>query len=213
MLTVQEMIQTIRSTVHDNKVLEYTDEQIIGTINAGIRFIRRQIKTIRPQMLMDSPITGMLQQGTESVDLPVEPTKVIDVHINGRAIKAINFLDIKNPTRRGRPMGYYLTGLKTLCVFPVPAEDVQYTIRVVGSAKRLTQLNDKSPLPDDMDDILIEYACIRLSMSNEFDMSAESQIMSAIIGQIQDVVLNIEDRANAVSGYFDPFITPWIGGN
>lgn len=202
MLTVKKMIQIIRSTVHDTQELEYDDDQIIGVINSGIRFIRRQIKNIRPQMLIHPPIRGTVLAGAMNFELPIVPTKIIDIFVDGSKLIAVNFLEIDHPMRQGSPALYYLTGQQTMNLYPIPNVDMEYMVRVVGSANEL-DIDGQSPLSDDLDDFIIEYACIRLSFANEFDMSQETQLLGVLIDQIKSNILNIEEPHTVVAGYFD----------
>ena len=41
---------------------------------------------------------------------------------------------------------------------------------------------------DEFDDFLIEYAAIRLSVGNEYDMTQESQLLANIYAQIQTLL-------------------------
>lgn len=62
--------------------------------------------------------------------------------------------------------------------------------------------NGKSPFPNEFDDMLIEYALIRLSMGNEFDMSQEMSVMSQIVAQLENI-LRERDTVYVISGYYD----------
>ena len=48
---------------------------------------------------------------------------------------------------------------------------------------------DNSPLLTEFDDFLVEYATIRLSAGNEYDMTQESQLMANIAAQIQQILI------------------------
>ncbi len=88
----------------------------------------------------------------------------------------------------GTPREFYLTGSQTINFFPIPIVRTKYTIRTVDDIDELTW-EDNSPLNTEFDDFLIEYAAIRLSVGNEFDMTQESQLMANIAAQIQQIIL------------------------
>ena len=88
----------------------------------------------------------------------------------------------------GEPKEFYLTGTQTINFYPTPTEPTDYTIRTVDDIKELTW-EDNSPLLTEFDDFLVEYAAIRLSVGNEYDMTQESQLMANIATQIQQVLI------------------------
>lgn len=88
----------------------------------------------------------------------------------------------------GTPTEFFLTGTQTINFFPIPTAPTKYTIRTVDDIEEL-EWADKSPLNDEFDDFLVEYAAIRLSVGNEFDMSQESQLLANIVAQIQRILV------------------------
>lgn len=50
------------------------------------------------------------------------------------------------------------------------------------------RFEDKTPLLNDFDDFLLEFATMRLSVDNEFDATQEQQILSAIQAQIMQIL-------------------------
>ena len=63
-------------------------------------------------------------------------------------------------------------------------------------------IDDNSPLLTEYDDFLIEYATIRLSIGNEYDVSQEQVIMGNIISQIQQMLFPPPPGVR-VRGYWD----------
>ena len=88
----------------------------------------------------------------------------------------------------GTPKEFFLTGTQTINFFPTPNIPTKYTIRTVDDIKELAW-TDSSPLNTEFDDFLIEYAAIRLSVGNEYDMTQESQLMANIAAQIQRILV------------------------
>lgn len=88
----------------------------------------------------------------------------------------------------GTPREFFLTGSQTLNFFPIPNQETKYTIHTVDDVKELAW-TDSSPLNTEFDDFLVEYAAIRLSVGNEYDMTQESQLMANIVAQIQRILV------------------------
>ena len=88
----------------------------------------------------------------------------------------------------GAPKEFYLTGTQTINFFPIPERPTKFTVITVDDIKELT-LQDNSPLNTEFDDFLIEYANIRLSIGNEYEVSQEQQVMANIYSQIQQILM------------------------
>lgn len=101
----------------------------------------------------------------------------------------------------GSPEVYYRTGWTGLSFYPIPHETTGYTIEYVPDIKELT-MDDDSPLLNEFDDLVIEYAQIRLSVGNEYDVSQDNQIMGSIYSQVIDM-LHIPPTGTILDGYWD----------
>ncbi|MBR1647095.1 MAG: hypothetical protein IJ685_10005 [Selenomonadaceae bacterium] len=88
----------------------------------------------------------------------------------------------------GTPREFFLTGSQTLNFFPIPNRPTKYTVRTVDDIEEI-EWTGKSPLLTEYDDFLIEYAAIRLSVGNEYDMTQETQLMANIVAQIQALLI------------------------
>ena len=189
MLSVQTLANRIRMRLHDTEEITYADEEILDGINCGIRFIRRIIANIRPALLM-SEIRGTLKAGENFIELGVRPLKIINVIVGGKALEETEmaFAIHKPSDSIEKPKEFYLTGAQTINICPTPKEDTSYTVRTVDDVEELT-LEDKSPLLTEFDDFLVEYAAIRLSVGNEYDMTQETQLTANIATQIQALLM------------------------
>ena len=94
---------------------------------------------------------------------------------------------VKDKNEEGLPRAFYRTGLRMIHFVPIPDKVTGYTIRYVPDLEELT-IDDNSPLLTEFDDFLIEYATIRLSIGNEYDVSQEQVIMGNIISQIRELL-------------------------
>ncbi|MGL6015885.1 MAG: hypothetical protein ACRCZU_07330 [Selenomonadaceae bacterium] len=203
MLAVTDIIKRVRAASHDKMETGYKDADILYVINGGIRFIRRLIKDYKPLMIASDPVVGTLEAGKNFVVIDDTITKMIDFRVNGSHITVTDLSNISDMTKTGTPVAYYMMGVNKVFFYPTPDTDVNYSIIYVGDLKEVT-LTDNSPFPNDFDDFLVEYAVIRLSVGNEFDVSQETQIMSSILEQIQNNIMGDGQPINQVSGYFDP---------
>ena len=189
MLSVQTLARRIRQRLHDTEQITYDDDEILDCINCGVRFIRRIIARARPALLM-SESKGSLAAGKNKIELSAYPLKVVNVTVNGKALHEteLAFAIHERSDTKGEPAEFYLTGSKTINFYPTPTEPTPYVICTVDDIKELVW-KDKSPLLTEFDDFLVEYATIRLSIGEEYDMTQESQLMANIANQIQQILL------------------------
>ena len=94
MIAIETLINRIRILAHDTAETGYTDEDILFNINAGIRFISRIIKDMKPELLMDFPATGQLNPGENTICVNNVMLAVLAVRANGRALKVTSPLQI-----------------------------------------------------------------------------------------------------------------------
>lgn len=105
-------------------------------------------------------------------------------------------------TKTGEPKEFYLTGTQTIHFHPVPEKETKYTMMLVNDINELA-MEDKSPLNTEFDDFLVEYGVIRLSVSNEYDVSQETQVMANIYDQVQRIL--VPPPAGVMTrSYWDP---------
>lgn len=202
MLAVEELIKRVRILVHDEQETGYDDIAILNCLNAGSRFLRRMILQLKPELL--SNVTkGNLNTNENIIELDFIPVKIVDIRINGKRIIYKSRADILNMDKHGFPYAYFITGLKTINLYPIPDKPINYEILAVEDIKEMTLSDDDNgPFPNEFDDMLIEYALIRLSMENEFDMSQEMSVMSQIVAQLENI-LRERDTVYVISGYYD----------
>ena len=218
MIPIKLAIQRIRGAIHDYQHINYRDDEILLVINAGVRFIRRTVADIQPEILM-SEFKGILQSGEDLIQLPKRPLTIIEVTAGNKVISSVeidnspliynnldliydnltpiytkheektfaefqlqetNLQHLRNKNLHGEHARYfYRVGLQSLKVFPVPKFETAFTVRTIDDFEEL-KFEDKTPLLNDFDDFLIEFATMRLSIYNEYDATQEQQILSAI---------------------------------
>ena len=117
-----------------------------------------------------------------------------------RKLVETNLQHIEKKFLVGRPKCFYRAGLQTLKVFPKPRAETGYTVRTVNDVEEL-RFDDVTPLLNEFDDFLIEYADYRLALTDEFDMTQEQQIIANIHQQIASI-LSPPPYGTVVRGYW-----------
>ncbi len=239
MIPIKTAIKRIRGAIHDWQHINYSDAEILLVINAGLRFMRRTIADVQPEILM-SEFKGILQGGEDTIQLEKLPLSIIEVTAGDKIISSVevdnspkifnnldlifdnftpifgkqiiktfaeyklqetNLQHLQNKNLQGESAKYfYRVGLKTLKLFPIPKNETAFTVRTIDDFEELT-LEDETPLLNDFDDFLIEYATMRLSIDNEYDATQEQQILSAIQSQITQI-LSPPPTSAQVKGYW-----------
>ena len=239
MIPIKTAIKRIRGAIHDYQHINYSDDEILLTINAGLRFIRRTVADIQPEILM-SELKGILQGGEDTIQLEKNPLTIIEVTAGDKIISSVevdnspkifnnldliynnftpifgkqiiktfaekklqetNLQHLRNKNLQGDDAKYlYRVGLKTLKLYPAPKFETSYTVRTIDDFEEMT-LEDETPLLNDFDDFLIEFATMRLSIDNEYDATQEQQILSAIQSQIAQI-LSPPPTGTVVRGYW-----------
>lgn len=203
MLSVTNMIIRIRSSTHDQQKTGYSDDDLLAYINDGVRFVRRTVMSIAPTMLADIDLSGELAAGESKVTSEKAITSMVEARVNGIRVPRINAMDIADTSYAGIPNGYYVTGMYSVNFFPIPDVAVKYRILAVSDMENLT-IDSASPFLNDMDDFVYEYALIRASIGNEFDVSQETSLMSTIVGQITTMLNDRRQEVVQTAGYWNP---------
>ena len=201
-MTVKEMIERIRSSVHDKQEVGYTDRDLVGYINDGIRFLRRTVMSIAPMMLADINLDGILEAGENKLETEKPISLMVDVRADGRKLEAINPLAIYDIKTRGKPDSYYMVGNNTIVLYPVPDCETDYSVIAVSDMEMVDEKGE-SPFNNDLNDFVFEYALIRASLGNEFDMSQETSVMGTIVSQVEFMLENRVPKAVDVEGYWN----------
>lgn len=209
---VNQGVRYIRRTIADNRPEMLAGEVITGMVKAGERSIELPY---RPMLLIYVRAGSEVASSEETYSsdkiyhnwnlIYHNKTKICSkqtiVKYRTRRIQEANISQIYGDMdREGEPEVYYLTGDKTVNFYPLPRADMSYDILAVEDMDDLT-INDSTPLLNEYDDLLVEFANVRLSVENEYDVSADSQIMSTIQSQILRL-LHIPPTGVTVQGYW-----------
>lgn len=221
MIAVKDLTRKIRAAIHDTDKINYDDGEILNSINAALRFIRRTIAEIQPELLI-SETTGILEAGNDTIQLENRPMQIIELTAGDKIIsqsegysgkKIFSNFDkifgntsksyskyelktfaefplhettlhhVKNRNKVGKPEMFYRAGFQTLKIFPKPRSQTAWTLRTIDDFTDL-KFDDTTPVLNEFDDFIFEYCVMRLSLTEEFDMQQEAQIMANIHQQI-----------------------------
>lgn len=111
-------------------------------------------------------------------------TKIFDE----RPLEETTLHHIQNKSAVGKPRSFYRTGLRQLKLHPKPQKETAYTLRTIDDIEEL-KLHDEIPLMKEFEDFLVEFASMRLALSNEYDMTQEQQILANIHAQISQILI------------------------
>lgn len=202
-MTLKDIITRVRTNTHDKDNLEYDDTTVIDYINDGIRFVRRTIMAIDPLQLVSAPIEGMMEAGNSVIDIEQRLSAILEVRINGINLHKRTPWLIDDMSATGTPQSYFVTGFGTVNVWPIPTMDCTYKVLGIPDMEILKELDDVFPMMNELSDFVVEYASIRSSLTNEFDVSQETSIMSSIISQIEDMIRRYNTDSIQTAGYWD----------
>ena len=88
MIPVKLAVHRIRGMIHDWQHVNYSDREILDVLNFGLRFIRRTIAEIQPEILM-SKQTGILQAGEDEIKLNRRPMMIIEMTAGDKIISCV----------------------------------------------------------------------------------------------------------------------------
>ncbi len=88
MIPIKLAIHRVRGMIHDFQHVNYSDREILDVLNFGLRFIRRTIADIQPELLM-SKETGILQVGEDEITLKRRPMMIIEMTAGDKIISSV----------------------------------------------------------------------------------------------------------------------------
>lgn len=182
---LSRVIDRIRRMTHDEQVLEYTNETIVDYINDGIKFVRRAVMNIYPQLLIDIDTEDILEPEEDTIYLFEPIAQIVDFRIDGRVIPCVNPGSVSDTYELGQPQGYAMENFDTIKIYPAPENPTPYTLKAIKDFEPLTVDSEEIPLTNGLIDFVVEYAIMRASFTNEFDMTQESSLMVSVLQSLE----------------------------
>ena len=203
MIKLSDLIIRLRAMTHDERAIEYKDDDWLRFANDALRFIRRTILDIYPAMLADMVMEGILQPHHGIIYLYDAPTRLLSLKVGDRKLIQINPCDEEEVGRKNdNPAGYYVFGFDKIKVAPKPKCPMRYEITAIQDFEPLKKTEDVLPIPADFEDFVAEYCILRASLTNEFNMQEEAQLTMAIRSEIVEWLKAFLPAGVMVRGYW-----------
>ena len=200
-MEIRDVIERIRIKITDENAYRFTDDNIVLIINDAVRLIRNVFIDEMPEMMCEPKVTGTLAGGENAVKLPFIPVRYIDVRCKGRRLHLSARHGIADTEAIGGPALFVPTGVDSIEVYPIPDSNSKYEILAIKAAEEL-DIDAALPFPDDFCDEVIEYTATRLSLIDEFDQSAETQLISTINNNVASKLQRYAPKEHTVKGYY-----------
>lgn len=203
MTKLSDFIIKLRAMTHDEREIEYDDNDFMNYINDGLRFVRRVILDTYPSMLADMLLEGVLHTNRDIIYLYDAPTRILSVKMNGKRLRQINPLSEEEERKNHHePTSYYVFGFDKIKVIPKPKFPMRFEVVGIEEFTPLKKPEDVLPVPADFEDFVGEYAILRASLTNEFNMQEETQITMMIRSEIEERLKAFLPSGVQVGGYW-----------
>lgn len=201
MLAVKDILQRVRTRIHDEQTVGYSDDNLLEFLNDGVSVLRRLIMAINP-MLLQKEVSGTLRAGNDTVTFWQPVSQLVNVLLDKEQMPVTSRPMIDDENQTGFPCCCYLAGLKRLRFFPKDTQDHRYIVDYIPDMELLT-LEDDSPFLTDLDQILVEYVTVRAAMADEYSVSDEQGVLSSILAQAEQLVRDLAPMEVQAKGYWD----------
>lgn len=200
-MEIRNVIERIRIKITDENAYRFTDDNIVLIINDAVRLIRNVFIDEMPEMMCEPKVTGELASGENIITMPFLPVRYIDVRCKGQRLHLSARHGIADTEAIGEPELFVPSGISSIEVYPKPNGVSKYEVFAVKAAEEL-DIESELPFPDDFCDEVIEYTATRLSLIDEFDQSAETQLISTINSNVANKLQKYAPKEHVVKGYY-----------
>lgn len=205
MIAIKDMLKQMRRTLKDEDKNSYSDDELLSYIHSGILFVRRMIILLNPEYLSVQLAQGVLKPGNNKITVNKSTSYIYDVRIDGKKIKKEILSSIPDTEEESDVVKCYcFLNMNTVAVYPIPQKEVKYVVTGIPDNERLS-LTSVTPFNADIDNLVAEYAILRAGMSDMFQMSQETQLMSTIAQQVENLVMVRNEASEVV-------VNPYYGG-
>lgn len=205
MIAIKDMLKQMRRTLKDEDKNSYSDDELLSYIHSGILFVRRMIILLNPEYLSVQLAQGVLKPGNNKITVNKSTSYIYDIRIDGKKIKKEILSSIPDTEEESDVVKCYcFLNMNTVAVYPIPQKEVKYVVIGIPDNERLS-LTSVTPFNADIDNLVAEYAILRAGMSDMFQMSQETQLMSTIAQQVENLVMVRNEASEVV-------VNPYYGG-
>lgn len=163
-----------------------------NAINAANRFMRRLALEFKPNMLNVSE-TQNIVVGTSEYTLTKIPNKILDVRVDGKRVSQVEFQNIDDLTKTGKPTNYWRSAYNKVSFYPVPDAVLSFTVTMIEAS---TDWDDAATIPwsPDLVDLIVSYAVGLLGGTPDLQF---------IRVETQKLLTDYNPNAMIINGYWD----------
>lgn len=176
-MLVRNLLDEVRRQIADVEKVEYTDAELIGYINDGLRFISNElIRLNSPLLIKFVNLTLSNGEATLPSDF-VKEEAVLDAQGN-------NLVSVP-PAKIADPKSYKIIGNKLY------SGNKSVTLFYYAPFQLVSGLDDLIPVPVWMESLLKEIVVFLALNRNEFNVSVEQALIQAFGQQIWEIAKSI----------------------
>jgi len=172
-MTVEELLNYVRYQINDTDKVEYTDAELIGYVNDGLRFISNEL------IRLSSPI--LLKYTTLSLTDGVADLPSDFVREEGVLDSQGNPLESYPPIKPVDQYGYKIIGNKLY------SNNESVDLFYYAPYSTVSALTDTIPVPDYMVQLLKEIVIFLALNRNEFSLNVEQELLKVFANQIYEI--------------------------
>lgn len=179
-MTVQELIDRLRTYLNDPQVIEFTDAELIGYISDVLKELSLYFAQLRYQPFLKRH-TAVVAAGTQSVSLPSDFLKEEYVLWDKKPLEEIH-PDYR--TDSGTPRYYFREG-NSFYLYPIPNKDgavkmAYYPLLTVSTT------TDTLPTPAYFESVLLHSVTVKAKNRIELNPQTDAQLRAYIYRQVKD---------------------------
>lgn len=172
-MTVKELLNYVRYQINDVDKVEYSDTELIGYVNEGLRFISNELIRLSSPLLLKKT-TLELTDG--EADLPSDFIKEEAVlNSQGQALKSYP------PSYPIDQYGYKILGNKLY------SNNTSVDLIYYASYSSVSTLDSILPIPDYMVSLLREIVIFLALNRNEFSLNVEQELFKLFASQVYEL--------------------------
>ena len=201
--SVATLTSNIRVALADSEGHRFSDANILAFLNKAYRKVYSVFAHDRPE-LIKAVEDGTTVAGTGEYALSAGYIqRVLSLHVDNVPLRDVG----QKPeggyasTDTGFPQGFYLSGWDEVTLVPKPDGAYPYRLAYVARPSALSS-GSSTPWPDDFDDLMEEYAVMRLGVIDEGDPSAEAQFLADLEQRCRTLLSDLGPSGDTVLPYW-----------
>lgn len=201
--SVATLTSNIRVALADVESHRFSDANILTFLNKAYRKVYGVFAHDRPE-LIKTVEDGDTTAGTAEYAITSGSIqRVLSLHVDERAIHDIGQAPAGEyeSTDYGRPKGFYISAWDKVAMVPAPDDVYAYRLAYVARPSALSS-GSSTPWPDEFDDLMEEYAVMRLGVIDEGDPSAEAQFLADLEQRCRTLLSDLGPSGDTVLPYW-----------